>query len=49
MQKNIVAHDEGHNLKLEEKHLLKDAISDLSAIFLVITCFFYICLQSIVI
>ena len=40
MQKNTVAHDEGHNLKLEEKLLLKDAISDLPAVCLIITCFF---------
>nr|POE97123.1 dna (cytosine-5)-methyltransferase 3 [Quercus suber]POF01443.1 dna (cytosine-5)-methyltransferase 3 [Quercus suber] len=31
-EKNTVAHDEGHNLKLEEKLLLKDAISDLPAV-----------------
>ncbi|KAF5447968.1 hypothetical protein F2P56_033477 [Juglans regia] len=29
---NTVAHDEGHNLKLEEKLLLQDAISDLPAV-----------------
>lgn len=29
---NTVAHDEGHNLKLEEKLLLEDAISDLPAV-----------------
>ncbi|XP_075635133.1 DNA (cytosine-5)-methyltransferase CMT3-like [Castanea sativa] len=31
-EKNTVAHDEGHNLKLEEKLLLEDAISDLPAV-----------------
>jgi len=40
MQKNTVAHDEGHNLKLEEKLLLKDAISDLPIVRFIITCFF---------
>ena len=40
MQKNIVAYDEGHNLKLEEKLLLKDAISNVLAVCFFITCFF---------
>ena len=40
MQKNTVAHDEGHNLKLEEKLLLKDAIFDIPAVCFIITCFF---------
>lgn len=37
---NTVAHDEGHNLKLEEKLLLEDAISDLPAVCYDITFFF---------
>jgi hypothetical protein len=34
---NTVAHDEGHNLNLEEKLLLEDAISDLPAVCFIIT------------
>ena len=49
MQKNTVAYDEGHNLKLEEKLLLKDAIFDVPAVFFLLLAPFYICLQYFVI
>lgn len=39
IQMNTVAHDEGHNLKLEGKLLLTDAISDLPAVCIML-CFF---------
>jgi len=32
MQGNIVAYDEGHTVKLADKLLLKDVISDLPAV-----------------